>query len=758
MKIKHYLLVGLCLLSLTVEAQSYLPQPQEAPAGYRLLQCTYAGASLQTCGPVTAASSDWEVQTDRQPVAGSPGAYRYRFTFRAKRPLKEAGVAVAFDRYNWTSDNYVLIPASVYNGNRQRIVNRAYATGLDQTDYYRKELALTSNPIPQLSPEYGAPSRLDVNVSNTATPAIACLERQKKQGTLLFTDQGILRGDEVTDHALIVEESADRSVASFIITAPGVRAMKPEFIGFSPSPDRGLDMLMGEEITICVTSISFACPDIPELLARFHRERKTHTGPNHPRNLMPQSHILSLMARNIDDRYYQNDRWEYYCPENADWISFGWIGGLMNTYPMLALGDAEHLRKVKNTFDFAIPRGQRASGYFMDVLGSDGKQIARDAAALHPEVGLTRKNADILYWMVKQFMLLNDQGRKTEISPEWEASIKRLANAFVSTWQKHRTWGNYLNIETGDVAVYNTTSGAMAVGGLALAAGYYQDPSYLRVALEAAEVYFREFALLGFTSGGCGDILQNADSETAAALMLSLTTLYEVTGQSQWLDRTIDLANLCATWTVSFDYRLPGNTPLARLGAKLTGAVWASTQNKHGAPGFCTASGDPLFKIYRATGDTLYADLMRDILHAHTEGIQPSGQITERLTYCDADSRGSRGDGGKTGWNELNGALMALEIPGIYLRTDLDRLYVFDHLTVCITKSSPNELTLTITNPTPFDADVSLLCENASAAARPLGCNAFLSWPKVKVKAGATIQHRVKRIPGKLEAVSTATD
>lgn len=285
----------------------------------------------------------------------------------------------------------------------------------------------------------------------------------------------------------------------------------------------------------------------------------------------------------------------------------------------------------------------------------------------------------------------------------------------------------------------------MAVGGLALAAGYYQDPGYLRVALEAAEVHYREFALLGFTSGGCGDILQNADSETAAALMLSLTTLYEITGQSQWLDRATDLANLCATWTVSFDYRLPSHTPLARLGAKLTGAVWASTQNKHGAPGFCTASGDPLFKIYRATGDTLYADLMRDILHAHTEGIQPNGQITERLTYCDADSRGSRGDGGKTGWNELNGALMALEIPGIYLRTDLDRLYVFDHLTACITKSNPNELTLTITNPTPFDAEVSLLCENASAAARPLGCNAFLSWPKVKVKAGATIQHRVKR-------------
>ena len=212
----------------------------------------------------------------------------------------------------------------------------------------------------------------------------------------------------------------------------------------------------------------------------------------------------------------------------------------------------------------------------------------------------------------------------------------------------------------------------MAAGGLALASVYFKEPVYLEIACKAAESYYGSFALVGFTSGGCGDILQNADSETAAALMTSLMTLYEVTGDRLYLQRSADLAHLCATWTVSFPYRLPEETPLAKLGADLTGAVWASTQNKHGAPGFCTQSGDALFKLYRATGDTLYAGLLRDIIHAHAEGIQPDGRITERLTYCDTDSRGSRGDGGRTGWNETNGALMALEIPGIYVRTDTD--------------------------------------------------------------------------------------
>lgn len=166
--------------------------------------------------------------------------------------------------------------------------------------------------------------------------------------------------------------------------------------------------------------------------------------------------------------------------------------------------------------------------------------------------------------------------------------------------------------------------------------------------------------------------------------------------------------------------------------------MWASTQNKHGAPGFCTQSGDVLFKLYRATGDTLYAELLRDVIHAHAEGIQPNGKITERLTYCDADSRGSRLDGGKTGWNETNGALMAIEIPGIYIRTDLKKFYVFDHVEASLTEKK-GHLWLEIYNPTAFDATVTLLAENAEEAGRTAGENAFLHWKrKIQVKSGKT--------------------
>lgn len=726
--------------------KSWLPVKQNTEKTIRLLECTYDEAQLERCEEITPSSSDWEVSlagdTDGH-ITPYGTQYVYEYTFKAKRTLQSAGVAVAFDRNNWSSDNYVMIPSVVYNGNRQRIVNRRYATGLDETDYRRSDLALTSNPIPQLSPEFGAPSRLEVLVNNAATPAIAWLERSRQKGYVLLTDQGIEQNGTIYDHALIVEESPDRSQASLVVSAPGVREKRLEFIGFSESRDRGLSFQKGEEVKVRVRLFAFDAPSVPVVLERFHQVRKLQTGENHPRNLKPASEVMRLMTSNIDRRYLKCDDWEFYRPENADWISFGWIGGMMNTYPMLALGDGEHLQKVKNTFDFGL-RGQGKSGYYYSVLNSEGKTFC--GLKEKPEVALVRQNADVLYWMVKQFMLLKAQNKANAINPEWEKSIMRLADAFVHTWNTCGELGNYINVETGDVEVYNTTSGTMAVAGLALASQYYDKPEYLEIAEQIGDAYYKEFSLVGFTSGGCGDILQNADSETSIAFLTSCNLLYELTRKPVWLKRAQDAANLCATWVISFDYVLPKETELAKVDGRLTGAVWASTQNKHSAPGFCTSSADALFRLFRATKDFRFAELVHDVWHGYVEGITPNGFICERLGYCDVELRGTRlhGDGGN-GWTELNGCMMAMELPGLYIRPEKNLFYAFDHVDVKLIKGNEREMLFSITNTTPFDAEISVLSESETEAAKPLSSVAFVNWKKIKVKAGKTIEYRVKK-------------
>jgi len=380
-------------------------------------------------------------------------------------------------------------------------------------------------------------------------------------------------------------------------------------------------------------------------------------------------------------------------------------------------------------------KAQQRSGYFSYAIREDGNTSFRDPA---PGMNLSRTSGDTLFWMTKQFMLLKAQGRGNAIKPEWEAAMKRLADGMVATWKKNGEWGKLIHTDTGDVGEFNTTGGAMIIGGLALASGYFDQPEYLNVAREAADFYYmRDFVNRGFTTGACSDILQNAESETAAGLMTALMAVHEVSGEMRWLEMSRNVANLVATWTVSHDYELPKSTELGGLGAKLAGVYWASTQNKHGAPGICTSSGDALFKIYRSSGDGRYADLIHDIVRAHGESIRPGGFTNERLTFCDADSRGSRGDH-VTGWNETNGILMAQELPGVYLRTDIDRCFTFDAIDTKLVSRNANGVTLELTNPTSHDARVSIFAENAAQAAKPLGYTALIQWPKVDVKAGAS--------------------
>lgn len=724
-------------------------------ANLRLLACWYEGSKLTASRPfangeLTTPSTKWTCTVRTQPVSSDKDALDLSITFKLNDgAATNAGVAVAFDFTNWSTNNYVLLPAAVYNGNRYRTVERAYATGLDPADYYRKDLPLTQTVVPRLEIESGQPSKLEVNACNVTTPAICIFDPRAQRGFIVLAEQAGRDGQgdwvrngrgEIIDSAFAVEESSDCSRATVVVSAPGVRERKPEFIGFSASPDRAIAWQAGDVVQLKLRVYAFATPDIPGLLEKFMSVRKAVTGPNHPRSLVPASQVEQWMTQRIDSRFHDSPTAKFYCPENAPWIAFGWVGGWMNTFPMLVLGDAKHLERVTQTFDYGL-KAQESSGYFHYAIRADGNVTFRDPA---PDMNLARTSGDMLFWMIKQFHLLKAQGRNEAIKPEWQAAMKKLADAMVVTWRKEGQWGKLINVKTGSIGEYNTTGGATIIGALAAASVYFDKPEYLQVAREAADFYYvRDFVKLGHTTGGCADILQNADSESAAGFMTSLMTLYEITRDRQWLEKSRQLANLVATWTVSYDYELPKTTELGGLGAKLAGVYWASTQNKHGAPGICTMSGDALFKIYRATGDRRYAELLRDIVAAHGESIRPGGLTNERLTYCDADSRGSRGNH-VTGWNELNGILMAQELPGIYVRTDTGELFVFDSVEAKVLSRDPSGVKVEITNPTKFDARVSIFAENASQASQPLNGTAFLKWPKVEVKAGATVQTTIR--------------
>ena len=110
----------------------------------------------------------------------------------------------------------------------------------------------------------------------------------------------------------------------------------------------------------------------------------------------------------------------------------------------------------------------------------------------------------------------------------------------------------------------------------------------------------------------------------------------------------------------------------------------------------------------------------------------------ERIQPTDGEGKGAIGNFIYTqnAWTELDGLMMATELPGIYLQTDSERFYVFDHVEAEVLHRDGKGATITIANRTPYDAKVSVFAETASMATQPLSYTAFLRWPRVEVKAG----------------------
>jgi hypothetical protein len=722
-----------------------MPDPPASKNGVRFLVCDYRGSVLTQAssvnnGSLAVGDSVWTCER-------SGSADSFQVTFRlAKGATNSQGVAVAFDFADWSPKNYVLVPAAIYNGNRLHALGGGYLPPYPRSMFFNPALPETMSNNPRLELEPGKPSLIELLTGNASDPAMAFYSPSQKRGFILLCEQRSRFGN----NALRIEENAAQDRISFVVSAPGVRERAAGFGGFFPSGDVAADWKAGDELTLRFKTYSFKANGIPDLLDKFLSVRKSLAGPNQPRNLLPMSKLADEIEARIKSRWQVAPVGGYYLPENGPDFQLGWVGGFMQT-PLLAMGDPVERRHIERQFDFVVGKLQGKSGLFYGGITANGK-IRADRSLDGRTFALTRKDADTLVMFFKFFQILKDQGHGNEIKPEWEQSAKRVANAFASLWRNYGQFGQYLDPETGEIAVFNSTSGSIAPAGLALAANYFHDPEFLRVAKESADFYFRRDVVgRGFTGGDCGDISQDPDSESAFGFLESLMAVYWATGDPSWLQKARIEAALAATWVLAYDPVFPPQSDIGRMGYHMAGGVFASAQNKHAAPGICTSSGDYLFKLYRATDDRRYADLLRDIQHAAVEATDFPGHPTsrdgfgssmERIQPTDAEGKRSVGNflHGHNTWCELDGLMMSVEIPGIYVRTDSAKLYVFDHVAAHVVKHTSRGVTISISNPTPYEAKVSVFGETAKRAKRPIGYDPYLAWPRVTVPPNATVE------------------
>lgn len=715
-----------------------------------------------TDGPRVRASGGWEVACSTAAVADRPEAVDVFVRFRLlSGSADETNTAVELSFGHWSTHNYVLFPGAVYDGNRFTISGYpCYPPFIENASDHRLDLPITITRNPHLLQGAGT-SMIEQTTGDLATPCMGFHSPSTAKGFLLLTPQQTRFGNS----GLTVVESGHRGSAVFTVSAPHVRKKRANMCGLVDSDDRGASWAAGDHVTIHVRLYFFDAPALRDLFTEFSRIRKDLWPGHTPNTILPLSKAVELAEAkwNRDNWYEQGSTGFYNIEGNTGAKSLGWCGDGCVTHAMLMSGTDQSRERALRTIEMYLPECVSPSGLFNTFYtGSEWiGDACRQNHSTWRDLSLSRRHGEVLFFLLKQVDLLTKQDESWTPPAQWIDALRSQADALCEVWNTDGQFGNWIDCRTGTVSIGGTTSGASIPAALALASDYFDSTAYLSVAEQAARYYYEHHVARGLTTGGPGDALQSPDCESAIHMLESFVTLYELTDRTEWLDYARDMGRLFSTWITSYNYVFPSASTFAQLDMRTLGACWANTQNKCAVPALCTISGDCLWKLYRATGDSLFMTLIRDLARGIPQYLSRtdrpisgmgSGMICERVQMGDWESWCPVGEtfGRSSPWVEAALMMTYAEIPGVYAICDKEEVWVADNITAEVLASEQKRIKLKLTNPTEFPASIRAFVETSSQQSTPLGINAMLECRKVDLA-----EHQSTEVW--LDAVGTTT-
>ena len=169
----------------------------------RVLGCWYGGNQLRASRPfadgkLSAGGVEWSC--DMRFCARRCGSADLTLAFKvASGEAKSAGVAVAFDFSDWTTHNYILVPAQIYGGNRFRIYGIGYPPYIHNEKDRPLDMPLTTTNIEHLKPD-GSHAKIDLNTGNVATPMLSFFNQRRSE--VSFCWQSKTLASATTDFSL----------------------------------------------------------------------------------------------------------------------------------------------------------------------------------------------------------------------------------------------------------------------------------------------------------------------------------------------------------------------------------------------------------------------------------------------------------------------------------------------------------------------------------------------------------------------------
>ena len=601
---------------------------------------------------------------------------QHHLSAQAQKKIPASNISLSLKLDSWNPFCYLLIPGAVYNGNRFQSRKISYSPKLEQKEDISPDCPVIISDVPRLNITDGYSSLYDRSGSFSIPVIIIFNPEDNSCAWINFNFE-----NEFGDTGINIVENESRNSLTISFESPVVRPLTKYRITDNafPSDDIPANFNIHDEVSFSVKTEIFPCRNIEALLSHYFAEFWKSP------KIQQEGHLpFSHAFKKIENKYNQQNWVEdpgYYSVglRNGkyrflqDW-QIGWTGGMINSLPLLGCGTEKSQAQVLRMFDWLFPDGVAPSGFFWDSGEEGDKWYGGDIRREHTKNWhLIRKSGDGLYYILKHFRIL--ERRNYEIKEHWHEGLKKVANAFVRVWQKCGQFGQFVHSLTGEIMVGNSTSGAIVPGALVLAWKQYGNQDYLSTARESAEWFYQNFVAKGFTCGGPGDALQNPDSESAYAMVESLTLLYEETREQQWLERARIATGLFSTWVMGYNYHFPRNSLFGKLNLTTFGTVFANTQNKHAAPGICTYSGAALITLYRYSGDVTYLNLLQAITKALTQylsyeghqinGLQ-SGWVSERINTNDWLEGIGETMAGST-WAEVSLMLTWMEIPSVFI-------------------------------------------------------------------------------------------
>ena len=741
-----FLLSGICVLKAQVPYKLRFAVQQYDYNLYNKMTNRTVVDAAENNQELKTINAEWRISTEKKAVSVDGNTLEYTVTLKLTKGFeKSAAVLVELDFENWSKENYVLLPAAAYNGNRFESRRISYSPKLNDIRDIGKDKPTIITDVPHLNINDG-PSQIQERTGSMALPCIGFQSVKSEKGVFITTVQQNLYGD----FGMNIEETADRQHAVISLCSPLVRERTKYLICDNQVASRDVptDFKQGDEVKFTFRVYNFDAPKIQSIFDKYILIRKDLCPKPEFIPQIPFSACYDLMERKFNS-YNFVPEWGYYAIGGRnmflqDW-QIGWTGGMISTYPLLFSSNEKTRQNVIANFDWLFPNGISPSGFFWDSGEKGNKWYGGDIRKPQAKNWhLIRKSADALYYIIKQFDLMKLQ--KVAVKPNWESGTRGVADAFVKLWKNNHQFGQFVDSQTSEIAVGGSSSGGLAPAALAFASRYFNDITYLDVACESAQKMYDDYVAKGISTGGPGDALQNPDSESQYGLLESFAVLYEITGDKKWLTYGCETAAQFSTWVMSYDYTFPSNCLFGQMNMKTNGVVFANTQNKHGSPGICTHSGLALLRLYRATGNSLYISLLKDIAQTIPQYMSRSdrpikgmqdGWMNERVSTTDWYEGIGEIFPGST-WAETDLLLTITELPGIYVDLEKKTITAFDQLQSELISSNGKSAKLKITNPTKAVASVSVLAETANDKLKPWTENRFYNRKRIELKPGET--------------------